>query len=262
MSKYLILLGAPGAGKGTQAEILFKEFGLAHISSGDLFRENISKQTPLGTLAKSYMDKGELVPDDVTIQMVMERITRPDCAKGVVFDGFPRTVTQAQALKAAFGKKRKKIDGVLLFAVRDELLVERLTARWICPLCGSVYNVLSNPPKTAGKCDKDEAALGQRDDDKPETVKRRLNVYHTQTAPLIDFYRAAKLLRQVDGEQKIEHVQQAIIKIVKSLRPGVRRDRPQKPKRNRDNARSRTNRGRSTRSAKAKSSTGRNNRRA
>jgi adenylate kinase len=260
-AKYLILLGAPGAGKGTQAEILHQEFGLAHISSGDLFRENVSKQTPLGVLAKSYMDKGELVPDGVTIQMVMERIARPDCAKGVVFDGFPRTVAQAEALKEALAKQRKKITGVLLVAVRDELLIERLTARWTCPLCGSVYNVLSNPPKASGQCDKDGSTLTQRDDDKPDTVKRRLDVYQTQTAPLIDFYRAAKLLREVDGEQKIEAVQAAVVEIVKSLRAGVRRDRPEKPKRNRDHAPSRTNRRRSTGSTKSPSPTRRNNRR-
>jgi len=211
------LLGAPGAGKGTQAQILKDKFGLAHISSGDLFRENVSKQTPLGKLAKSYMDKGELVPDDVTIQMVMERIARPDCDKGVVFDGFPRTAAQAQALNAALAKESKKIGAVLLVKVRDELLVERLTARWTCPTCGSVYNRFSSPPKVEGKCDKDGSALTQRDDDKPATVKNRLNVYYNQTAPLIDFYQTAGLLREVDGEQAIGLVQQAIVKIVASL---------------------------------------------
>ena len=217
MSTYLILLGAPGAGKGTQAQILREKFGLAHISSGDLFRENVSKQTPLGKLAKSFMDKGELVPDDVTIQMVMDRIARPDCAKGVVFDGFPRTAAQAKALDVALAKENKKIGAVLLVKVRDELLIERLTARWTCPNCGSVYNRLSSPPKIDSKCDKDGSALTQRDDDKPETVKNRLNVYYKQTAPLIDFYEAAGLLRQVEGEQEINLVQTAIVKIVESL---------------------------------------------
>lgn len=216
-AKYLILLGAPGAGKGTQAQILKDKFGLAHISSGDLFRENVSKQTPLGKLAKSYMDKGELVPDDVTISMVMDRIARPDCAKGVVFDGFPRTAAQAEALSVALAKESKKIAAVLLVQVRDELLVERLTARWTCPTCGSVYNRLSSPPKIEGHCDKDGNALTQRDDDKPATVKNRLNVYYNQTAPLIDFYKKVDLLRQVDGEQEISLVQQAIVKIVESL---------------------------------------------
>lgn len=216
-AKYLILLGAPGAGKGTQAQILREKFGLAHISSGDLFRENVSKQTPLGKLAKLYMDKGELVPDDVTIQMVMDRITRPDCEKGVVFDGFPRTAAQAKALDVALAQEGKKINAVLLVKVRDGLLVERLTARWTCPTCGSVYNRLSSPPKIEGKCDKEGSALTQRDDDKPATVKNRLNVYYTQTAPLIDFYRNAGVLREADGEQTIEQVQTAIIKIVESL---------------------------------------------
>ncbi len=216
-AKYIILLGAPGAGKGTQAEILRAKFGLVHISSGDLFRENVSNQTPLGKLAKSYMDKGELVPDDVTVQMVMERIARPDCARGVVFDGFPRTAAQAKALDAAFTKESKKINGALLVKVRDEVLIQRLTARWVCRTCGSVYNLLSNPPKIAGTCDKDGGVLAQRDDDKPETVRRRLDVYYTQTAPLIDFYRAAGLLREADGEQSIDQVQAAVVKIVESL---------------------------------------------
>ncbi len=216
-AKYLILLGAPGAGKGTQAQILREKFGLAHISSGDLFRENVSKQTPLGKLAKSYMDKGELVPDDVTISMVMDRIARPDCEKGVVFDGFPRTAAQAKALDIALAKEGKKISAVLLVNVRDEILIERLTARWTCPTCGSVYNRLSSPPKIEGKCDKDGSALTQRDDDKPATVKNRLTVYYNQTAPLIDFYRNAGTLRETDGEQSIEKVQAAIVKIVESL---------------------------------------------
>jgi adenylate kinase len=215
--RYIILLGAPGAGKGTQAGILRERFGLAHISSGDLFRENVSKQTPLGKLAKSYMDKGELVPDDVTIQMVMDRIARPDCARGVVFDGFPRTQAQAQALDVALAQENKKIGATLLVNVRDELLIQRLSARWFCPADGSVYNLLSNPPRVAGKCDKDGAALEQRNDDKAETIVRRLQVYHSQTAPLIEYYRHAGLLREADGEQNIEQVQAAIVKIVEML---------------------------------------------
>ncbi|MDE3089450.1 MAG: adenylate kinase, partial [Chloroflexota bacterium] len=211
-AKYIIVLGAPGAGKGTQADILRDQLGLAHISSGDLFRENVSKQTPLGILAKSYMDKGELVPDDVTVQMVVDRIARPDCARGVVFDGFPRTEAQAKALDAAFMKERKQINAALLVSVRDEVLIQRLSARWICPTDGSVYNLLSNPPKVAGRCDKDGSALEQRNDDKPETVRRRLDVYHTQTKPLIAYYRAAGILHEVDGERDIEKVQADIVK--------------------------------------------------
>ena len=214
---YIILLGAPGAGKGTQAQILKDKFGLAHISSGDLFRENVSKQTPLGKLAKSYMDKGELVPDGVTIQMVMERISRPDCDRGVVFDGFPRTAAQAQALNQALSKENKKIGAVLLVQVRDEKLVERLTARWTCPKCGSVYNRLSSPPQVDNRCDKDGSELIQRDDDKPETVKNRLSVYYKNTAPLIDFYRVAGLLVEINGELPIDQVQVEIVKAVERL---------------------------------------------
>lgn len=216
-AKYIILLGAPGAGKGTQAELLRERVGLAHISSGDLFRENISKQTALGQLAKSYMDKGELVPDDVTIKMVMGRIGQPDCARGVVFDGFPRTEAQAKSLDGALAQQGKKIDGALLVNVRDELLIQRLAARWVCPADGSVYNLLSNPPKLAGRCDKDARALEQRNDDKPETVRRRLDVYHTQTKPLIAYYRAAGSLHEIDGERDIEKVQTDVVKAVEKL---------------------------------------------
>jgi adenylate kinase len=215
--KYIILLGAPGAGKGTQAEILQQRICLAHVSSGDLFRENLAKQTELGKLAKSYMDKGELVPDDVTVGMVLDRIGRPDCVCGVVFDGFPRTEAQAKALDVAFGKERKKISSVLFVNVRDEVLMQRLTARWVCPVDGTVYNLLSNPPRIAGRCDKDGSALEQRNDDKPETVQRRLDVYNKQTKPLIDYYRAAGLLYEVDGEREIEQVQADLVEIVKKL---------------------------------------------
>ena len=211
------MLGAPGAGKGTQAEILREHLGLAHIASGDLFRENVSKGTPLGKLAKSYMDKGELVPDDVTVQMVMDRISRPDCERGAVFDGFPRTVAQAQHLDAALAAAGKQIGMVVLVDVKDEVLVQRLSARWICPIDGVVYNTLTNPPRVPGRCDKDNGELYQRDDDKPETVRRRLQVYHTQTRPLIDYYRQAGLLRQVNGEQDIEQVQADLVRAVAEL---------------------------------------------
>lgn len=211
------MLGAPGAGKGTQAEILRERLGLAHVASGDLFRENVSKQTPLGKLAKSYMDKGELVPDDVTVQMVMERIAQPDCSRGVVFDGFPRTEGQAKALDAALAKENKKISAVVSVGVRDEVLIKRLSARWICPTDGAVYNLLTNPPRVAGRCDKDSSELYQRNDDQPETVRRRLDVYHTQTQPLIAYYQAAGLLREINGEQDIERVQAETVKAVEGL---------------------------------------------
>ncbi len=216
-SKYIILLGPPGAGKGTQAEMLRERLGLAHVSSGDLFRENVSKGTPLGKLAKSYMDRGELVPDDVTVQMVMERIARPDSARGVVFDGFPRNEAQAKALDEALAKEHKKISAVPHVQVGDEKLVERLSSRWICPIDGAVYNTMTNPPRVAGRCDKDNAELYQRDDDKPETVRRRLQVYHTQTKPLIDYYRSKGLLREVNGEQNIETVQADLVKAIEGV---------------------------------------------
>lgn len=216
-SKYVILLGAPGAGKGTQAEILRERFGLAHVSSGDLFRENVAKQTPLGKLAKTYMDKGELVPDDVTIKMVMERIARDDCVRGVIFDGFPRTEAQARALDAALTQANKKIGAVIYVRVPDAVLIERLSARWSCLTCGTVYNQLTNPPRVAGKCDKDGSALTQRDDDKPETVRRRLEVYHQQTAPLVAYYQRAGSLREVNGEQSIEQVTAALTQIIQAL---------------------------------------------
>lgn len=211
------MLGAPGAGKGTQAEILRERLGLAHVASGDLFRENVSRQTPLGKLAKAYIDKGELVPDDVTVQMVVERIAQPDCSRGVVFDGFPRTEAQAKALGAALAKENKKIGAVVSVNVRDEVLIERLSARWICPTDGAVYNLLTNPPRVAGRCDRDGSELYQRNDDKPETVRRRLGVYHTQTQPLIAYYRAAGSLREINGEQDIERVQAEIVKAVERL---------------------------------------------
>lgn len=217
VARYIILLGAPGAGKGTQAKILQEQIGLTHISSGDLFRENISKQTPLGLLAKSFMDKGELVRDDVTVQMVMERIARPDCVRGVVFDGFPRTEAQARALDAAFAKESKRINGVVHVSVPDEVLIERLSARWVCPVDGAVYNMLSNPPKVAGRCDHDGSALEQRNDDKPETVRHRLEVYRSQTKPLIEYYCAEGLLRNVDGERSIEEVEADVVRTVREL---------------------------------------------
>ncbi len=204
MTKYIIFLGAPGSGKGTQAGLLQARLSLAHVSSGELFRENVTRQTPLGKLAKQYMDKGELVPDDVTVQMVMERIQRPDCARGVVFDGFPRTDAQAIALDRAFVAEGRKIAMAVLFDAREEILIERLTARRVCPQDGATYNLLTNPPRVLGICDKDGAALEQREDDKPDTVRRRLQVYRTQTQPLVDYYRRAGLLKTFDGEREIE----------------------------------------------------------
>ena len=211
---YIVMLGPPGAGKGTQAEILAQKLGLVHISSGDLFRENLSNQTELGKLAQTYMTKGELVPDDVTIAMVKERLSRPDCAKGAVLDGFPRTPAQAEALNKILAEMNAKVDLVPLISVPNYVLVERLSGRWMSK-SGRVYHALYNPPKVKWVDDIDGTPLYQREDDKPETVQRRIDVYYEQTAPLIDYYRQAGLLVEIDGTQEIEKVTEDILKAIK-----------------------------------------------
>lgn len=202
----VILLGAPGAGKGTQAAALRARLDVPHVSTGDLFRENVGKGTELGLLAKSYMDKGDLVPDDVTIRMVADRLGQPDCARGVLLDGFPRTVDQARALDGILSDLTRKLDRVLYLNVRDEELIKRLSARWICRSCHTPYNTLSKPAKVPGICDLDGGALYQRSDDTAEAAENRIRVFHTETAPLIDFYQARGLLSEVDGQQPPEPV--------------------------------------------------------
>jgi adenylate kinase len=211
---YIVMLGPPGAGKGTQAEILAQKLGLVHVSSGDLFRENLSNQTELGKLAQTYMTKGELVPDDVTIAMGKERLSRPDCAKGAVLDGFPRTPAQAEALNKILAEMNAKVDLVPLISVPNDVLVERLSGRWMSK-SGRVYHALYNPPKVKWVDDIDGTPLYQREDDKPETVQRRIDVYYEQTAPLIDYYRQAGLLVEIDGTQEIEKVTEDILKAIK-----------------------------------------------
>lgn len=211
---YIVMLGPPGAGKGTQAEIMAQKLGLVHVSSGDLFRENLSNQTELGKLAQTYMTKGELVPDDVTIAMVKERLSRPDCAKGAVLDGFPRTPAQAEALNKILAEMNAKVDLVPLISVPNDVLVERLSGRWMSK-SGRVYHALYNPPKVKWVDDIDGTPLYQREDDKPETVQRRIDVYYEQTAPLIDYYRQAGLLVEIDGTQEIEKVTEDILKAIK-----------------------------------------------
>lgn len=203
---YIVLLGAPGAGKGTQARLLSEALGLAHVSSGDLFRENLSKQTELGLLAKQYMDRGELVPDDVTIRMVMERLSREDCQRGAILDGFPRTVAQAQALDEALEAQGNSVAIVPYIKVGEEALVARLSGRWICRQCQATYHTLFNPPAQPGVCDVCGGELYQRSDDTPETVRNRLKVYFEQTAPLIEYYRSRGVLVEIDGEQEVEQV--------------------------------------------------------
>lgn len=211
MATYIVLLGPPGAGKGTQAQIISKKLNLAHISSGDIFRENLKKETELGKLAQTFMSKGELVPDDVTIAMIEERLQRPDCHSGALLDGFPRTPAQAAALSAMLAKWNATIDCVPYIYVDPDVLIERLSGRWTCPTCGFVYHEKFNPPATPGVCDKDQAQLYQRDDDKSETVKRRIDVYLAQTAPLIDYYRNEGLLVEIDGTLPIDKVTEKLL---------------------------------------------------
>ena len=210
MTKYLVLLGPPGVGKGTQAKILSERTGLAHISSGDLFRENIKNQTELGMLAQTYMSKGELVPDDVTIGMIRERLNRSDCGVGAILDGFPRTPAQADALETMLEEFKGHVDAVPFISAAEDVLVERLSGRWTCRANGHIFNEKFNPPRQTGVCDFDGSELYQRDDDKAETVKRRIHVYLEQTSPLIAYYREHGKLVEIDGMQSIEQVSQAL----------------------------------------------------
>ena len=212
MTTFIVLLGPPGVGKGTQAKILSERTGLAHISSGDLFRENLKNQTELGKLAQTYMSKGELVPDDVTIAMIRDRLNRPDCKMGAILDGFPRTPAQAAALEAMLKEFHGQVDAVPFIMGSEEVLVDRLGGRWTCRASGHIFNEKFNPPEESGKCDFDGSELYQRDDDKAETVKRRIQVYLDQTSPLIDYYREHGKLVQIDGMQPIDVVTQAMVK--------------------------------------------------
>ncbi len=213
----IVLLGPPGAGKGTQAQNIAKTFQLPHVSSGDIFRENLKAQTPLGKQAQQYLDRGELVPDELTIAMIRDRINRPDCEKGVLLDGFPRTPAQAEALDAMLAEKGAAVNLVPYIAVPKEDLVERLSGRWTCRAQGHVYHQKFNPPKVAGICDLDGSELYQREDDKPETVERRIAVYLEQTSPLIDYYRQANLLCEIDGTRSIEEVGEALAAAIRKV---------------------------------------------
>jgi adenylate kinase len=214
MPVYIVLLGPPGAGKGTQAKVVAEKIGVTHVSSGDIFRENLKAQTELGKLAQTFMDRGELVPDDVTIAMIKERLSRPDCKVGAVLDGFPRTPAQADALSTMLAKLGGQVESVPFIAVPDSVLIERLSGRWSCRAAGHVYHVVYNPPKTTGKCDIDGSELYQREDDKAETVTRRIQVYNQQTAPLIDYYRQRKLLVEIDGTKEIDEVSRQLLAAV------------------------------------------------
>ena len=210
----IIMLGAPGAGKGTQAKMIAEKCGIPHISTGDIFRANIKNGTELGAKAKEYMDKGLLVPDELVCDLVVDRIQQADCEKGYILDGFPRTIPQAEALENALNAIEQKLDYAIDIDVPDENLIYRMSGRRACVGCGATYHVVFNPTKVEGKCDVCGESLILRDDDKPETVKKRLDVYHTQTQPLIDFYSARKVLVEVDGTQSMDKVFEDIMKIL------------------------------------------------
>ena len=211
MPTYVVLLGPPGAGKGTQAQLISKELDLPHISSGDLFREHLRNNTDLGKRARSYMDQGELVPDEITISMMRERLSQPDCQAGALLDGFPRTPAQADALSKMLVEFNGQVNAVPYIEVSPEMLVERLSGRWTCRAEGHVFHQKYNPPSVIGICDYDGSELYQREDDKEETVKNRIRVYFEQTIPLIDYYKKAGSLLEVDGSQSIEDVSNQIL---------------------------------------------------
>ncbi len=208
---YIIFLGAPGAGKGTQADIIARELKLAHIDAGDLFRQAIQQRTELGIKVKSYVERGMLVPDKITIRMVLERMSTPDCESGVVLDGFPRNLEQAEALDKALAQQAKAIDKAVYIKVSEEELLKRLSGRWVCRNCHSLNHTTNSPPKVWGKCDECGGELYQRPDDMIETVRKRLEVYFTQTDPLIDYYTQASKLLEVDGEGDVDEVGRRIV---------------------------------------------------
>ena len=212
----IIMLGAPGAGKGTQAKRIAAKYGIPHISTGDIFRANLKNETELGKKAKEYMDQGLLVPDELTLELVMDRFTQDDCKNGYVLDGFPRTIPQAEALTKALADKQDAVDYAVNVDVPDEAIVSRMSGRRACLNCGGTYHVEFNPTKVEGVCDACGGQLVLRDDDKPETVLKRLSVYHEQTQPLIDYYNGQNILREVDGTQDMEEVFRAIIDILEA----------------------------------------------
>lgn len=205
----VVFLGSPGAGKGTQAEMLSQRSGLAHVATGDIFRTNVKQGTELGVVAKVYMDKGELVPDEVTIGMLLERLEQPDTASGAIFDGFPRNLTQARALEAALESRGETVDRVVLIEVSDDEAVRRLSARWLCPDCGAIYHEFANPPRRPGVCDNCGGELYQREDDRPEVVRNRLQA-QKPPADMLDYYRQQGRFEVVDGEQPLEAVHKAL----------------------------------------------------
>lgn len=210
----IIMLGAPGAGKGTQAKMIAGKYGIPHISTGDIFRANIKDQTELGMEAKKYMDQGLLVPDELTVKILLDRVAKDDCRNGYVLDGFPRTIPQAEVLDKAVEELNESIDFAVNVDVKDENIIKRMSGRRACLKCGATYHIEHIPPKKDGICDSCGSELVLRDDDKPETVKKRLSVYHEQTQPLIDYYNKKGILREVDGSQDMNDVFNAIVAIL------------------------------------------------
>ena len=210
----IVMLGAPGAGKGTQAKMIAAKYQIPHISTGDIFRANIKNGTELGKKAKSYMDQGLLVPDELTVDLVIDRLAQDDCKNGYILDGFPRTIPQAEALDAALAKLGEKMDYAIDVDVPDENIVSRMSGRRACTGCGATYHIVYNPSKKGEYCEVCGEKLILRDDDKPETVQKRLNVYHEQTQPLIDYYTKQSILRTVDGTQDMNDVFAEIVKIL------------------------------------------------
>jgi len=215
---YIILLGAQGSGKGTQAELLSQTLGVPHIASGDLFRKAIDEKTELGIKAKAYIDRGELVPDDLTVTMVVKRLEEPDCSQGVLFDGFPRTVAQAEVLDKGLQEVGKQIDLAIYLQVLREELLKRLSGRYICRAKQHVYNINTHPPKVAGICDIDGSELYQRSDDTGEAVQKRLDIFFKETIRLLDYYGNQKKLVEVDGNQDIDQVQQSLLDVIRTRR--------------------------------------------
>lgn len=214
----LILLGPPGAGKGTQAKRIVEKYGIPQISTGDMFREAVAKGTELGKKAKEYMDRGELVPDEIVIGIVRERLSQPDCERGFILDGFPRTINQAEALDEMLDDMGRRIDAVINIVVPDEEILKRIVYRRICKECGAVYNLIFNPPKQDGVCDKCGGELYQRDDDREETVKERLRVYKEQTEPLVRYYSQKGIIHDIDGTKDIEDVWKQIESVLEKIR--------------------------------------------
>jgi adenylate kinase len=215
---YIILVGAQGSGKGTQADLLSQILRVPHIASGDLFRKAIDEKTELGMKAKAYIDRGELVPDDLTVTMVVKRLEEPDCSQGVLFDGFPRTVAQAEVLDKGLQEVRKQIDLAIYLQVPREELLKRLSGRYICRANQHVYNMNSHPPKVAGVCDIDGSELYQRSDDTGEAVQKRLDIFFNETIRLLDYYGNQKKLVEVDGNQDIGQVQQSLLDVIRTRR--------------------------------------------